>query len=80
VKRYRDKNGNTSIAGYQAGIGYIRIRFSDGAQYVYTWRSAGALNIERMKWLALTGDDLMGYIETFVQDRYARKEAVAGRR
>jgi len=76
MRAYKDRGGNRFITAYETGPDYISIRFMDGTQYRYTWKSAGALNVERMKWLAVTGDNLKDYMDRYrVGNRYAQIEA-----
>jgi len=75
MERYVDANGDSSITAYESGPDYIRILFNDSTQYRYTYSNAGALNVERMKWLAVTGDNLKGYIDTYVRHRCPQIEA-----
>lgn len=74
MERYRDVDGDSNVAAYEAGDDFIRVQFNDGSIYLYTSASAGVLIIERMKNLARSGDGLNAYINRVVRKRYARKE------
>ena len=74
MERYRDIDGDSGVAGYENGPDYIRVQFSDGSMYLYTYASAGSNNIEEMKRLAMAGDGLNAFIDKNVRKRYARKE------
>jgi hypothetical protein len=74
MERYRNLGGNSSVAGYESGPDFIRVQFSDGAIYLYTYASAGSSNIEHMKQLASNGQGLNSFISTTVRKAYARKE------
>ncbi len=74
MERYKDIDGDSGVTGYEYGADYIRVQFSTGAIYLYTYESAGSHNIERMKTLARSGDGLNAYINTNVRKMYARKE------
>ena len=74
MERYRNLDGDSGVAGYEIGADFIRVQFSDGSVYLFTYASAGAHNIERMKVLAAAGDGLNAFINTNVKKSYARKE------
>lgn len=72
--RYENKGGDSGIAAYETGSDFIRIKFSDGTVYLYTYNSAGRSSIERMKKLAQLGEGLNTYINKEVRKKYERKE------
>jgi hypothetical protein len=72
MKEYIDVEGDGSITAYETGPDFISLRFSDGSQHRYTCKSAGTLNVERMKWLALTGNGLAKYMKTHAMERVER--------
>ncbi len=74
MERYSNLGGNSGIAAYESGPDFIRVQFSDGAVYLYTYASAGSHNIERMKQLARSGQGLNSFINTNARKAYARKE------
>ncbi len=74
MQPYTDKNGDSGIKAYEAGSGYIRVKFKDGAVYLYDDAHTGADNINKMKILAANGDGLNSFINTNVKKKYARKE------
>jgi len=74
MERYKDIDGDSGVAGYEIGPDYIRVKFSDGSVYLYTYASAGPNNIEEMKRLAATGEGLNAFIIKNVRKRYAKKE------
>jgi hypothetical protein len=74
MERYRDIDGDSGVAGFENGSDYIRVQFSDGSVYLYTYASAGSNNIEEMKRLALAGEGLNAFIDKNVKKRYAKKE------
>ena len=75
MQRYRDVAGESGIAAYEIGRNYIRVQFKEGGTYRYTYRSTGSRNVERMKLLATCGVGLTTYINQYVRERYAEKEA-----
>ena len=74
MKPYKNINGNSGVIKYEVGDDFIRVQFSTGAIYSYTYDSAGESNIEHMKMLAQKGSGLNSFINTTVRDLYARKE------
>ena len=52
MQRYRNLAGDAGVVAYETGIDFIRVQFTDGDTYLYTYQSAGASNIEHMKELA----------------------------
>ena len=53
---------------------FIRVQFSTGSVYLYTYESAGSENIEEMKELASKGEELNSFINVAVRHYYARRE------
>jgi hypothetical protein len=52
---------------------FIKVEFTSGAIYLYTYDSTGMQDIERMKELAVAGEGLNSYISKYVRKRYASK-------
>lgn len=74
MERYKNLGGDSGVVAYEIGPDFIRVQFSDGAIYLYTYASAGSHNIEQMKQLATRGQGLNTFINTTVRKAYARKE------
>jgi hypothetical protein len=74
MERYANLGGNSGVVGYEIGHDFIRVQFSDGSIYLYTYTSAGANNIEQMKKLAQSGQGLNAFIIKNARKAYARKE------
>ena len=70
---YRNVSGDSGVDQYEIGDNFIKVQFSTGAQYLYTYSSAGMSNIEHMKKLAKSGDGLNAFINTHVKKLYERK-------
>ncbi|KAF0208234.1 MAG: hypothetical protein FD171_1070 [Actinobacteria bacterium] len=70
---YTDYDKDSGVAEYEIGEDYINIRFDDGSVYTYTYASAGATDIERMKELASAGNGLNAFIMTNVEYDYESK-------
>lgn len=73
VEYYKNLNGDSNVAAYEADSDSITVQFGDGSIYVYTYRSAGASNVEHMKRLAAGGRGLNSFINTAVRKLYASK-------
>jgi hypothetical protein len=74
MERYANLGGDSGVVAYQIGDDFIRVQFSDGSMYLYTYASAGVDNIERMKELARRGQGLNAFINRNVRKAYARRE------
>lgn len=73
LKRYENLAGTSGVVAYELLSDGLGVKFSDGAIYTYTHRSAGRANIERMKLLAQSGKGLGGYIARQVREQYTTK-------
>jgi hypothetical protein len=74
VEKYKDLDNDSGVSAYEIGTDFIRVQFSTGAVYLYTYSSAGQENIEQMKMLAKNGEGLNAFINTKVRKAFARKE------
>jgi hypothetical protein len=74
MERYGNLGGNSGIVGYEIGADFVRVQFSTGSVYLYTYDSAGSDNIEHMKQLARGGQGLNSFIQRNVRSSYARRE------
>ena len=61
------------MSAYEIGAESITVQFSTGAVYLYTYRSTGSANIEKMKLLAAAGEGLNSYIKRYVNNGYESK-------
>lgn len=73
MKRYGNLHGNSGIAACEEGADFIRIQFTSGSIYLYTYESADEDDIEEMKELAREGEGLTRFINDF-RPGYARRE------
>lgn len=73
MERYKNLGGNSGVSAYKIGAKSITVQFSTGAVYLYTYRSAGSTNIEKMKLLAAAGEGLNSYIKRYVNEGYESK-------
>jgi len=71
---YKNIDGDSGVSAYENGADYIKVKFSTGSIYTYTYKSAGSENIEHMKILAQSGEGLNAFINESVKKLYARKE------
>ena len=73
MKRYRNLDGNSGVIAYEAGDGFIRIRFVNDDVYEYTDEATGPEHVQNMQRLAQAGRGLATYVSRFVHEAYARK-------
>ena len=73
MHRYANLSGNSGVVAYQLGADSITVKFAEDASYLYTYKSAGADNIEHMKQLAVRGQGLSAFISTTVRNNYAER-------
>jgi nucleotidyltransferase-like protein len=73
MERYQNHSGDSGIVAYQLGATSIAVKFADGDLYLYTYESAGAQNVERMKQLAVSGQGLSSFISAKARDKYEHK-------
>ena len=73
MAQYQNLGGDSGIVAYEIGAESIQVEFSDGSQYLYTYASTGANDIEKMKSLAQAGEGLNEFINKHVRKRYAQK-------
>ena len=62
-----------SPLAYEVGSKFIRIQFTSGSVYLYTYDSAGEDDIEEMKELAKEGEGLTRFINDY-RPAYAKRE------
>lgn len=70
MKKYANLNGSSGVDAYEYGSDYIRVQFTTGAVYTYSYASAGSENIETMKVLADSGRGLNSFINKYVKFKY----------
>jgi hypothetical protein len=73
MQRYGNRSGASGVAAYEIGEDSITVKFTSGARYLYTDRSAGHATIVRMQALAREGQGLSTFISQEVREQYARK-------
>ena len=70
MQRYLNKSGDSGISAYEIGNDFIKVRFSSGSIYTYSYRKAGQGNVDTMKRLAVSGSGLNSYINSNVKFKY----------
>lgn len=71
--KYDNKGGDSGILGYEVQEKSIIVYFPRGSKYLYTYDSAGADNIEKMKLLAINGEGLNSFINKYVRQSFETK-------
>lgn len=71
MQRYKNLHRNSGVVAFQSGPDYIDIEFRDGKRYRYTHNVPGQHEVETMKQLAESGEDLATFINQNVRDRFA---------
>ena len=73
MDRYSDASGRSGVTAYELLPDGIKVQFSGGPTYLYTYASAGEAYIEAMKEAARAGRGLATYISRYVRGRYATR-------
>ncbi|AXV99844.1 hypothetical protein CJO81_03165 [Ralstonia solanacearum] len=73
MERYANRGGDSNVVAYEIEQNSITVQFGDGSIYLYTSQSAGAMNLEHMKQLAIAGQGLNSFIGRVVRKGYASK-------
>ena len=62
MQPYLNLSGNSAVVSYEIEPTRIRVMFKGGRVYSYSYTSAGADKVERMKSLARSGAGLSAFI------------------
>lgn len=73
AEKYKNLSGKSTVAEYKIIHDSVTIRFVDHSVYIYTNQSAGRLNVNQMKALAIAGKGLGTFIDANLKEGYARK-------
>ena len=73
MEPYKNLNHDSNVTAFEIGSDRINVRFIDHKEYLYTNESAGAIKIEQMKVLAISGSGLNSYINRHAKKLYASK-------
>jgi len=74
MQPYQNWSGRSNIDAFEIGDQFIKVAFSDGNVYTYTYELTGQSEVDEMKRLALSGSGLNGYINQNTKDTYADTE------
>jgi len=72
-KNYDNFEGEPIVSAYEIGPDFIKLKFNNGATYLYDYGTTGPDNIEMMKDLAKSGSGLDGFIGDEVRKAYAAR-------
>ncbi len=71
MEKYLNRGGNSGISSFEIGDDYVSVYFKGNSKlYKYSYISAGASHVEKMKVLATNGSGLNGYIKNFVNKKF----------
>ena len=72
MEKYGKVFRNSGVVGFEAGHNYIKVKFADDSEYLYTDKCTGAHNIINMKKLARRGEGLNTYIAAYVGGKFSQ--------
>ncbi len=73
MEPYSGVDDDSGVIWYEIAPDGITVQFKTGGTYLYTYGSAGKLNVERMKQLAISGDGLNSFMNKYTKRLYAAK-------
>ncbi len=73
AEKYQNLSGKSDVVSYKILKDSVTIRFADHSVYIYSNQSAGRLNVNQMKALAITGKGLGTFIDANLKEGYERK-------
>jgi hypothetical protein len=74
MERYSNRGGNGSVAAFEIGPGFIKLRFRDCPSiYVYNGNRPGPAKVAQMQHLARAGQGLSTFVNRFVRADYDQK-------
>lgn len=73
MELYKDIDGDSGVAAFEIGEGWIKVQFLKGGTYLYDSAKPGQAHVEEMQRLARTGDGLNAYINKFIRKNFAAK-------
>lgn len=71
MQPYQNNTGKSNIDAYEIGDDFIKVSFSTGSTYTYSYDSAGQEIVDQMKQLAQAGNGLSGFINQYAKKSYA---------
>ena len=72
MQNYLNLCGKSGVSFFEIGNDFIKVMFSNGKIYTYTYRSAGMDKVEEMKRFALRGCGLNSFIMRYAKYDYER--------
>lgn len=74
MQPYANLSGNSGVAEFEIGSGFIRIRFVNKSTiYTYDHTKPGQQHVSQMQSRAIAGRGLSTYIAKYIKGRYASK-------
>ena len=73
AEKYQNLNGKSKVVSYKIVKDSVTIRFADHSVYIYSNQSAGRLNVNQMKTMAIAGKGLGTFIEANLKEGFERK-------
>lgn len=73
MERYGNIGRGSGVSEYELGTDYIKVKFSDGSTYLYSYRKPGSYHVDQMKNIAQNGIGLNSYINKNVKFKYESK-------
>ncbi|MBI4350394.1 MAG: hypothetical protein HY550_03045 [Elusimicrobia bacterium] len=73
AEKYQNLGGKSKVAYYKIVKDSVTVRFADHSVYIYSNQSAGRLNVNQMKALAIAGKGLGTFIDANLKEGFARK-------
>jgi len=70
MQKYSGQLRRGGAVAFEIGAEWIDVEFTSGWIYRFTYNRPGALRVERMKELALSGRGLSTFISRHVKNRY----------
>lgn len=73
MEKYLNRGGNSGVSSFEIGEDYVSVYFKGNSKlYKYSYISAGASHVEKMKVLATNGSGLNSYIMKNVKNKFER--------
>jgi len=66
MEPYANHGGDSGVAAFEIGSDFIKVQFTTGSVYLYTYASCGQHNCETTKSFARNGHGLNAFIKRFV--------------
>jgi len=73
AEKYQNLSGKSTVLTYKILKDSVTIVFTNHKKYIYSNQSAGRLNVNKMKELAIAGKGLGTFIEANLKESFARK-------